>query len=50
MDKPKRWVKNVIQKSNPMAVCPYLTQSWVKTTQHFFRIAFGICVYIYTHI
>jgi len=29
MDKPKRWVKNVIYN------IIYLTQSWVKTTQQF---------------
>jgi len=31
MDKPRCWVKNVI--------CPYLTQIWVKTTQHCLYIA-----------
>jgi len=36
MDKPKHWVKNVIEKNEPNGwVCPYLTQSWVKTTQQF---------------
>jgi len=33
MDKPERWIKNVMNKFNPVAA--YLTQSWVKTTQHF---------------
>jgi len=37
MDKLKHWVKIVIKKCNPMAVFfyPYVTQIWVKTTQHF---------------
>jgi len=36
MDKPKHWVKNVMKKMYPSGWgCPYLTQSWVKTTQHF---------------
>jgi len=37
MDKHKFWVKNVMsnfQQPN-IWVCPYLTQIWVVTTQHF---------------
>jgi len=35
MDKPKCWVKNVQLKVKvDIWVCPYLTQIWVKTTQH----------------
>jgi len=41
MDKPKRGVKNVTKKCNP--ICPYLTQSWVKTTQHF--VECEVCVF-----
>jgi len=38
MDKSKLWFKifNCIFKPNDW-VCPYLTQSWVKTTQHFLK-------------
>jgi len=33
MDKPKCWVTIFIKTG---WVCPYLTQTWVETTQHFF--------------
>jgi len=34
-----RWVTFLHYIFNPAFwVCPYLTQNWVKTTQHFFRV------------
>jgi len=36
MDKPSHWVKKYNLKMEPNGwVCPYFTQNWVKTTQHF---------------
>jgi len=41
MDKPKRWVKNVIKKCNPMAGFVHIwTNSWVKTSQQFLECRF----------
>jgi len=34
MDKPKCWVKNLQLKVKGFGFCPYLTQIWLKTTQH----------------
>jgi len=36
MDKPSHWVIFLNYIFNPNGwVCPYFTQNWVKTTQHF---------------
>jgi len=35
MDKPKRWVKNVIKRCNPMAVFVHIwSKCWGETTQN----------------
>jgi len=39
-----RWVKFLHYIFNPtFRVCPYLTQNWVKTTQHFLDLHFSGC-------
>jgi len=41
---PNVGLKNAINKFNPNSwVCPYLTQNWVKTTQHFLECRVGNC-------
>jgi len=48
VDKPKHWVKNEIKKKLPNGwVCPYLTQSWVETTQQFLESDHAMCKYKY---
>jgi len=46
MDKLKHWVKKLSFKNVTQWVCPYLTQNWVKTTQHFLECKKGYFKYI----